>query len=193
MGRDKALIVIGEQSLLEHTLGILGEVCESVVIVGDRPAYHRLGVPVVADDHPHAGPLGGIATALRVAGGAHVLCVACDMPELSAPLLRAMAAEPRDYDALVPVTGTSPERRRLHPLHAVYSPSVRDAFEQSLASGRLAVVEALQAVTTRYLDEAWLRRFDPHLYSLVNLNTPAELEEYSAGQGGIETPNEVET
>jgi molybdopterin-guanine dinucleotide biosynthesis protein A len=121
----------------------------------------------------------GIATALRAAQCDFALVVACDMPLLSLPLLRAMAREPRDYDALVPaLIGNRNDRAgdlALEPLHAIYSRTCVPSIDARLRAGRLKVWEFLATVRMRTLPAAWVREYDPALTSFVNANDPREL------------------
>jgi molybdenum cofactor guanylyltransferase len=178
MGADKALLRLADQTLLERVIATVAHVVDDVIVIGDRPPYRRYGVPVVADDYPDAGSLGGIATALRHARHEYVLVVACDMPLLSVALLRAMADVTRDYDALVPVTETARNRQvaaRTHQtLHAIYGKPCLPPFERRIQNGDLKIVAALADVRVRALNEAWLRRYDAELESFVNANDPAE-------------------
>jgi molybdopterin-guanine dinucleotide biosynthesis protein A len=69
-----------------------------------RGALAGLGVAAVADDHPGAGPLGGILTALRTAPD-HVevvLVVACDLLAPSPAALEATVVALGDADVAVP-------------------------------------------------------------------------------------------
>jgi molybdenum cofactor guanylyltransferase len=172
MGADKALLELSGATLLERTLAALRVVSDDVTVVGARPPYACFGASVVVDDYPGAGPLGGVATALRAARHEHTLVVACDMPLLSGALLRAMAAEPRNYGALVPLVGGQPQ-----PLHAVYARSCLPPIRARLEAGRRSVIEMLDDLHVRWLTEDWMRRFDPLLRSTHNANTPAQLEE----------------
>lgn len=176
MGSDKALLTLAGRTLLERAIAAVARVAGDVVIVGDRDPYHRFGVPVVPDDFPGTGTLGGIATALRHARSEYVLVVACDMPFLSGDLLEAMAGETRDYDVLVPVTNASRSSQRgsvtYETLHAIYRRTCLAPIERRLATGDLKVVAALADVNVRELSEGWLRRFDPELDSFVNANNP---------------------
>jgi molybdopterin-guanine dinucleotide biosynthesis protein A len=180
MGRDKALMTLDGRTLLDRAVAAVASLAGDTFVVGDRASYHQFGVPVVADLFPGAGPLGGIATALRHARHEHVLVVACDMPFLSLPLLRAMAAQPRDYDVLVPVIGGSPNRLRTastyETLHAIYERSILPALELRIARGELQVAAALAGLVVRELPEAWLREYDPALRSFVNANRPDDWE-----------------
>jgi molybdenum cofactor guanylyltransferase len=176
MGRDKALMTLDGRTLLERAVVAVASVARDTFVVGDRAAYHQFGVAVVADEFPGAGPLGGIATALRHARHAHVLVVACDMPFLSVPLLQAMAAQPRDFDVLVPVTSSVASGQRsastYETLHAIYERSILPAIELRIARGELQVAAALAGLAVRELPEAWLREYDPAMRSFVNANRP---------------------
>lgn len=62
------------------------------VLVGEAPAYAGLGLPMLADDPPGIGPLGGLRALLGAAAGAPVLALACDLPFVSRELLGLLAA-----------------------------------------------------------------------------------------------------
>jgi molybdopterin-guanine dinucleotide biosynthesis protein A len=183
MGADKALLEFGGRPLLARTLETLASVADELLVVGARPEYAAFGALVVPDDDAEAGPLGGIATALRVARHEFTLIVACDMPLLSAAFLRAMAAEPRDYDVLLPCV--SPPRgaaehageARPHPLHAIYARRCQAVFKAGIASGRLAVLDNVHELRVRQLDDCWARRHSLDGRSTLNSNTAAEFAE----------------
>jgi molybdenum cofactor guanylyltransferase len=172
MGRDKATMSFGNMTALGLVLQAVQAVTDDVLIVGDRPAYHRFDVPVYADLVPGQGPLGGILTALAYSRHTHTLLVACDMPLVSSGLLQAMAAVERTYDVLVPVHSDG----RFEPLCAVYSDECLHAAENLIAAGALRVDGLFEQVTVHQLDETWLRRFDQSLESFTNMNTPEDAE-----------------
>ena len=87
MGRDKALLELGGVPLIVRTARLVEAVVGSATVVGDTAAIRALGLRTVADDWPGAGPLGGIATALRVSSAPWSLVVACDLPYLTKPWL----------------------------------------------------------------------------------------------------------
>jgi molybdopterin-guanine dinucleotide biosynthesis protein A len=192
MGRDKALETIAGRTLLARAVDAVLEVTGDVSIVGHRDAYLRYGVPVIADDYPGTGPLGGIATALRHARQEFVLVVACDLPLLSVPLLRAMAAQPRGYDVLLPVTAAVARQQggavTRQTLHAIYRRTCLARFDDCLKRGERQVVSALDGLNVHELPESWLREYDPNLRSLLNTNRPADLIEARklAGEHGFD-------
>src|SRR5947209_7267292 len=92
-GRDKALLVVNGETLLQRTVATLREVAADVVVLGPpERATQVSGVEVLQDAVPGIGPLGGIYTALRARPGCAALVVAVDMPFLNAVLLRHLVA-----------------------------------------------------------------------------------------------------
>lgn len=103
-------------TLLEHVVAIARQTSDDVMVVGyeDVPPA---GARVVPDALPDGGSLGGLYSGLRAARYERALAVATDMPLLNVRLLRWLAAQAGDWEALVPLWGNPP---RPEPLHAVY-------------------------------------------------------------------------
>ena len=130
---------------------------------------------IAVDPCPGRGALGGICAGLDAAGADWALVVACDLPFLSPPLLRYLAAQRRRAGidavaAVVPLVGGRPE-----PTHALYSRRCLPAIRARLAAGQLKAAGFLDDVAVRYLNEAELRRHDPQLLSFYNINYPGDL------------------
>src|SRR2546423_4029988 len=79
MGRDKALLEWGGQTLLDHMLNLLREVAHPVQVAGRDPLPDRL---------PGLGPLSGIATGLEASSTDANLFVAVDLPHLTTDFLK---------------------------------------------------------------------------------------------------------
>ncbi|HEV2335229.1 MAG TPA: molybdenum cofactor guanylyltransferase, partial [Stellaceae bacterium] len=99
-GGDKALRLLGGQTLLDHVIGRIGPQVEALVLNanGDPARFARFGLPVVADSiADFAGPLAGILagldwTAANRPGCALVVSVATDAPFLPADLVARLVA-----------------------------------------------------------------------------------------------------
>src|SRR5712691_1983298 len=88
-GRDKALLEIGGETLLQRTVRTVRTVAQRVIVLGPQERAAQVeDAAVLQDEIPGIGPLGGIYTALRATPGSAVLVVAVDMPFLNAGLLR---------------------------------------------------------------------------------------------------------
>jgi molybdopterin-guanine dinucleotide biosynthesis protein A len=177
MGRAKALLPFGDETLLERVVRRLREVVEPVVVVAavgqDLPDLPT-EVGIVRDEHPDRGPLEGIAAGLRALDGraeaAYV--TACDVPFLEPGFVRRMIELLGDFDIAVPkIDGID------QPLSAVYRLSVLPHAEALLAAERRRPVFLYEQVRARRLSDEELRDVDPELLSLANTNTP---EDYQA-------------
>jgi len=88
MGRDKALLPIGDGTLLEQVVQVVRTAELPCTVIG-RSAPCDWPHPAVAfrpDDAPGRGPLGGLATALRHSDD-DCLLLSCDLPALRPTLL----------------------------------------------------------------------------------------------------------
>lgn len=156
-------------TLLEATAAKLTQVCHHVLLVGYR-GVPPLPYQIVPDLYQAGSSLGGLYSGLVAAPGDYALAVASDMPFLSLPLLRWMLAQPRDYDALVPI------REEPEPLHAIYAKACLESMRRRLESGRLKITGFFDDVRVRYVDSATLAAHDPEGLSFFNINTPDDLE-----------------
>ncbi len=134
MGRDKAQLALGGQSLLERALDLLSTVGFQPAVAGLR-APVACSAPCVHDLTPDAGPLGGIEAALASLAGKPtqpVLFLPVDLPLLPATFLRALAdrAELSGALATVPYAAGRPQ-----PLCAVYSSSLASGIGEALRRG----------------------------------------------------------
>lgn len=165
MGVDKALLAPAGAVLIAEAIRPL---CGSVSLVGDPALYAKLGLPVVPDDFPGAGPLAGIEAALRTTAAALNLIVACDMPALDAGILEALFAT--GGDCALPQYPDG----RVEPLCAVYDRRCAPAVRAALENGTRKVTDALQTLEIRYLQVSSGAPF-------ANLNTPEDLAQYRNG------------
>jgi molybdopterin-guanine dinucleotide biosynthesis protein A len=186
MGTNKALLRLTPDSptLIEQVVAVTAPLGPALLVTNTPEVYAFLGLPMVPDARPGTGALGGLYSGLRAARAPYNLVVACDMPFLQPALLGYLAAQPREYEVLIP-RWQEPGRAKpqLETLHAIYSQSCLPAIEAHLDAGDLRMVSFFPDVRVRYVDEPELRQVDPTLHSFRNLNTPDELAQ--AGGGGV--------
>jgi molybdopterin-guanine dinucleotide biosynthesis protein A len=172
MGRDKALVSLEGKPLIQWVLDALSRVCDPVLIVTNSPApYSFLGAEMVADLFPGRGAMAGIHAGLFFCRTDRAFVVGCDMPLLNPDLVRFMARLHGPWDVTVPRIGDF-----LEPLHAVYSKRCLGPVERLLASGARRILDLYPLVRVRQLNEEEVRRVDPELRSLMNVNTPEDLK-----------------
>ena len=197
MGENKALMRLGDDSLIGHVIRCLHDVTDELLLVTNSPTeYAHLDVPMHGDILPDAGALGGIYTGLIHASHDVILCVACDSPFLEPKLLSYLVSVLGEYDAVMPYTYSSRQtpfcrnkdigvtnpsygddtQITLQTLCAAYSKRCLPIIELMLQESELRV-HALQerARIQRVSPEVW-REFDPEGMSFFNINTPEDFE-----------------
>ncbi|HWY49036.1 MAG TPA: molybdenum cofactor guanylyltransferase [Bryobacteraceae bacterium] len=174
MGRDKALLAYRETSLVDYVARAVREAIGSVALIGDPGRYRDLGHAVYSDKVPGCGPLGGIYTALTVSPSGWSLpadwnlVVACDMPGISARVLRGLIdpeAEPGRNCVMAVGPGGEPE-----PLCAVYHQRCLPVLERAIREKRFKMRDLVPEL------DADLRLLEAT--ALVNVNTAADWAEF---------------
>ncbi|MXV81817.1 molybdenum cofactor guanylyltransferase [Candidatus Poribacteria bacterium] len=183
MGENKALMRLGDNSLIGHVIHRMCLVTNELLLITNSPAeYAHLDVPMHGDILLGTGALGGIYTGLKRASHNTVLCVACDSPFVEPKLLTYLVSVLGEYDAVMPYT-----HREIHASHndvqitlqtlcAAYSKRCLPIIKSMLRDSELRV-HALQerAHIKRVSPEVW-QAFDPEGMSFFNINTPEDLE-----------------
>jgi len=171
IGRPKAFLDLGGRTLIERVLDVVTDLFpETLLVTTDFESFARFGLPLVADRHPGAGALGGLWTGLAAASRPQSLAVACDMPFLNPALLAHLSERAGARDGAIP---RGPDG--LHPLHAVYATRCAEALGRAVEGGRLKLTDAIGALDMAEIGEQELRRVDPTLHSLFNVNRPEDL------------------
>ena len=140
MGQDKALLELGGVPMVIRAARLAQPYVASVAIVAPQKRYAQLGLNILPDRWPGAGPLGGIATALGSTSTEWNLILGCDLPYLTPEWLTWLISRALESPAHVVV----PESRRgLEPLAAMYHRSCGAALIAAVERGVRRVTEGL--------------------------------------------------
>lgn len=188
MGRPKAWLPFGPETLLERVVRVVGEAVRPVVVVAapgqDLPPLPR-AVSIVRDEEEGRGPLQGIAAGLQaLARLPHPVDAAyissCDVPFLRPAFVTRLLQLLDGYDICVPYVDG-----RHHPLAAVYRLHVIGQVRELLAARRLRPFYLFEKVSTRIVEAHELVDVDPTCESLRNVNTPEEYAKALEFQGAV--------
>lgn len=199
MGANKALMQLGNDSLIGHAIHRMRLITDELLLITNSPTeYVHFDIPMYGDILPGTGALGGIYTGLTHASHDAVLCVACDSPFLEPKLLTYLVSVLGEYDAVMPYTHSSGQNPfcnnkdieitnpshngqiTLQTLCAAYSQRCLPIIDLMLQESELRV-HALQerAHIQRIPPETW-QEFDPEGMSFFNINTPEDFESADA-------------
>ena len=168
MGADKSLMLVNGRPVIEKTCRQLADCFEQVIISSNEPdKFEFLGFEVIPDNIPKQGPLMGIASALEASSNEINFVVACDIPHFKTADVRRILykAACSDADVIVPINCDG----KYEPLFAVYRKSALEVIKKVLSSGGRKVSDVFDLCKVKSVELG---------ASLVNLNTPAEYEEF---------------
>jgi len=183
MGRDKALLELAGVPLVVRAAVLVESVAGTATVIGHREKFRGVKLHAIADDWPGAGPLGGIATALRATEKDWNLIVACDLPYLTKSWLgflvaRAIASH---AEAVVPMN-----ERGAEPLCAMYHKRCESAIWLALDRGTRKVTDCLAGVHVEHIERETWKGFDSEGLLFKNINSPEDYEEAKSKLEGLE-------
>lgn len=168
MGRDKASLPLGEATCAERVGARLSHVVAPTLEVGPG----RSGLSAVRENRPGEGPLSALAAgweALDTMGHrGPVVVLACDLPLISAPLLRLLASH-ASSGSVVPVVDGRPQA-----LCARFSAAALEHGARAAAAGWRSLAPLLDHGDVVWLEEPdWARVADRRTFT--DVDTPADL------------------
>ncbi|MGA9665148.1 MAG: molybdenum cofactor guanylyltransferase [Gallionella sp.] len=176
MGRDKASLTLGSQTLLQQVAAAIRKVFPEV-IVSVRRLRPDIDLPQVCDEQADAGeqagagPLAGVAAGLGHVKTTWAFVVACDMPFVAPAMVELLGSYREHHQAVVPVV-----QGHRQTLAAYYARSCLDTIHAHLAGGGKNSLRAvLEKLQVRYVDEAEMLKSDPGLRSFFDLDTPQDV------------------
>lgn len=165
MGTDKGLMEFNGKHLVRIAIEKALPFCSGLKISTQNEEYKQFGFPLLPDEFPELGPIGGIFTALKNTSTSTILVIACDMPLISAQTIQTLIENQKEYDCAVPRV-----KGKYEPLCAIYSKSMLRLIESSINEGDLAIYSVLKKANCCFVD------FELELPDFININTPADLE-----------------
>ena len=163
-GEDKPLLDLGGKTLIAHVIERLSGQVDAVVLScgGRASAYRQFDCPVVLDQHPDQGPLGGFVSTLPRVATPWLLTMPCDVPFLPTNLVVALAPSCRRRGATVAAAGG-----RRQNLALLLDRRRAQSLATFFARGERAI--------RHWLDENQVAAVEFPVSAFHNINTPADL------------------
>ncbi len=167
LGGSKAGVLLHGAPLISYPLDALRQALARVVVVAKADSQlPRLpsGVEVWVEAGLPRHPLTGLVHALRRADGSPIVVCACDLPLVTAEIVRELAA----FDAAGAPAVVAGSEGWLQPLLGCYGPGALRPLARALQQEGVRLQAAVGGLEPRILDVG-----DPSL--LLNVNTPEDL------------------
>ena len=163
MGRDKATLMLGDRSMLEHQVQKLMHLgIQDVMLSGAGQTLP--GCRTVEDIYPHRGPLSGVHACLAAARQKACLVLSVDVPLVPEEALSNLIGIHQGGITALEHNG------RVEPLIAVYDCSLQREAERLLKSEKTAIMRLLDG------DLLHTVSWSGPAFLLTNCNTPEDYE-----------------
>ncbi len=172
MGQDKAFLDWHGRPLWEHQLEKLRGLVPARLLLScrsDQPFPLQPDVLPVRDEWSDCGPLGGVASCLRVCDVPLLAVLGIDLPLLPSTFLGYLLTECTAQCGAV----ISLEGNYFEPLAAVYPRTILELAENQIAGGRWAMQEFIR----RGMEQGMMRRVNVAVEApwFTNVNAPGDL------------------
>lgn len=171
MGRDKAMLPIGDKTMLQYLIdkySHLGPVAVSVNTPGRFPFE---GAVEMSDRYPDMGPLNGLVSAYMESDEELFFMTGTDLPLGEPELVKRLCQLMGDGEACIMRRG----KKGFEPLFAVYRRSCGEKAAACLAAGKKSIRDLLELIEVRYVESTEISEFELERI-LMNVNTPEEFE-----------------
>lgn len=172
-GSDKTAAEWKGRTLLAHVMEAATEGGRSAILsVSEAKSPVLGGIPRIFDPDPAIRtPLNGFIAACRVLKG-WFLVITADVPGINPAVLELLCSRGAS-EVNRPVIISQGEN--LHPFPGLYHSSMIDIFESAFDRGDYRVIDLVRSMSPIMVSSDEIRKVDPELKCLRNVNTPEEL------------------
>lgn len=176
MQTNKALLKLGDKTIIEIILGEMKKVFDEVIIsTNNCDDFSFLKTPLVKDLHVYRGPLAGIYSSLQSSFTNKNFITTCDLPFIKSEMIEYLIKTDSEKDIIIPVVNSKPER-----LFGVYKKSVLVIIDEIFTASeknesiKRSVYELHRKAEVESVEVSNLSFFNESLF--LNMNTPEDYE-----------------
>src|SRR5699024_10949466 len=116
MGRNKTVLPLNNQSVIQILTKELEQIADKIVIIAnEKELYDFLGNDIYSDNYKDKGPLAGLESAMSHIDAELFVIAAADMPFINKDIYNYLLSMEDGYDAVIPKYDGF-----LHPLAGIY-------------------------------------------------------------------------
>ena len=174
MGRDKAALPFGDESLLERVIRIVRPKVDELWLVAreGQALSAPADLPIARDPAEGLGPLAGVIAGVRAMNAERAFVISCDSPLLEADLISHLLELSRGHDAAIPFVDG-----HYVPTTAIYAKSILPAAVRLLDRGELRPRLLIEEPGVRVIREDEITAADPELHSFRDCDTPEDYQD----------------
>jgi molybdopterin-guanine dinucleotide biosynthesis protein A len=189
MGSDKAFLIYRGKSFVQLMAEEMMKISNDVIVVIGKKGVDNFravldsSVTILKDELELGNPIGGMVTGFSHAKYRYAAALGCDSPLVKHGVIKYLCDSAQKHSASVPIW----ENNDTEPLCAVYElEQALQAVANVLRLGKMGPKNLVaQLADVNYVPVSKIRKYDPMLESLVNINSR---EDYIRLLSGITDP-----
>ena len=173
MGKDKGLCMLKDKPLVSYAIQTLQPLCSRLMISANHfpEKYAEFGWPVIRDEIPDIGPMGGIYTCLKKSTTRYNLVLSCDTPFVNTAVFQLLLENVENNQVICPVHDTF----LIEPLSGCYHTNILSDLTRSIENKEFKMMQFLKRVRMKTVT------IDDHLpffndFLFLNVNSPEDLK-----------------
>lgn len=148
MGSDKAELLFGTYTFMQHLLYQTGNFKEQIISTNDEKKYQKYRVALVKDNRERVGPIGGLASVLSYTTSPYVFVVCCDSPYLPEEvIMRLFSNLSEEVDGVVACVN-----KRANPLFAIYKREIKSQIAEQIKKKEYRLMNLLNVLSIHYVE-----------------------------------------
>ncbi|WP_090550060.1 molybdenum cofactor guanylyltransferase [Natronincola ferrireducens] len=170
MGRNKALLQLGNKTMIEEIIDKVRPLFDEIIVVTNNPEEYPMlrDILFVKDTIKTAqkNSLVGIYTGLLTSQNPYTFIIPCDMPFINSELITYMIHQLEEEDILIPFV-----EGHYQPLHAIYGKKCLAPIKKLLDKEQYKIINFFPEVSVKTICDEEVTRFSKDMICFLNINT----------------------
>jgi len=146
MGKNKALLKLGNITLVEHLINILKPICDEIILSVNNHELDFLPYIKVNDKINGIGPISGFYSCLLESKTEENIIISCDTPFITSTLLNLLKENSQGFEIVIPIF-----KNQIQPLIGLFKKSSLLAIKYHLDKGNYKPINIFENCNTNFL------------------------------------------
>jgi len=147
MGQNKALMRIGDKTLIEYVYDIINAFTPEIIISSNTEDYSFLNCKTIPDIYQNIGPIAGIYSSLKNSKYHKNIVISCDTPFVSSAIISELIKASNGYDITI-----SKSNNFIEPLIGIYNKNILENLEDSISKKKYSIQKFIYSSNHKIID-----------------------------------------
>jgi len=168
MGQDKALMKIGDKTLIEYVYEIINTFTSEILISSNTNDYSFLNCEIIPDIYQNIGPMAGIHASLKNSKYDKNIVISCDTPFISKKIILELIKASSSYDITI-----SRNNKFIEPLIGIYNKNILEYLDNAISNNKYSIQKFIHSSNHNIIDIDKII-LDESKNSFININNQKE-------------------